>query len=92
MLRSQAGCRGTRSGEVTLLSLVDGQPKSIATHSEPGAVHRSVAISPKGDEVVYSFQARQEAWFSRDADQRQCLGQPVSGSVESQLLVARFCL
>ncbi|MCC6510005.1 MAG: protein kinase, partial [Pirellulaceae bacterium] len=49
------GAVGTKSGQVHLLSFANGELKQLATHTEKDALIDAVAISPAGDEIVYSF-------------------------------------
>ncbi len=51
------GVLGTANGELHLMSLTDGQLKlAAAPQAEPAQKIVAVAISPKGDEIVYAFE------------------------------------
>ncbi len=57
---------GTKQGQVHVLSYVDGQLKKLFSYPEKGEGKgeiESVAISPKGDEIVFNVQEGKESNF-----------------------------
>ncbi len=48
------GVVGTNKGKVHILSYANGKLSELYSHTEPGCTIAGVAISPKGDEVVFN--------------------------------------